>query len=300
MKHLGARFLKIGARSCLLPGLLLALHPGSAGAWGLSSHAIITRQAIARTPEPLRGFLRSRNDLLVDYALEPDTVLKKKLGRREVVRHFLNLELLARSPYTNIPSDTVAARSRYGARRLRRAGELPWHTAHVYRQLVDAMRKQDETGILHQAGYLAHYVSDAFSPLHATKNYDGRLTGNDGIHGMYERAMVAHRAKYFRDPGPRETVTEQEIPDVSARILEILRKGHARVPEILKADRRARLRGEPGSDAYLDALFDKVGSSARDRMRASAREIALLWTSAWMDAGRPPLGPRKRVGGCGW
>ena len=36
---------------------------------------------------------------------------------------------------------------------------------------------------------LRHYIQDAHQPLHATDNYDGQLTGNDGIHSRFERDL---------------------------------------------------------------------------------------------------------------
>ena len=82
---------------------------------------------------------------------------------------------------------------------------------------------------------------------------------------------------------------ERAAPRVSARMLGVLRESHALVPALLAADTAARRTAKPGSAAYLDALFRAVGSPARERMRAAARETAALWTSAWVEAGRPDL-----------
>jgi hypothetical protein len=284
----------------LLAALILALLPGTARAWGLAAHAIITRQAIEQTPEPLRAFLREHRETLVQRSLEPDTRLRRRDGEAERVRHYLNLETLARPPYTDIPADRRAARARYGAERLRRAGDLPWAAADAYDRLVEAFREGGLRETLQQAGHLAHYVSDATTPLHATVNFDGQLTGNNGIHSLYERALIARRAKFFRDPGAYKTVAEKKIQNVSARMLAVLRESRAAVPALLQADREARRAGAPGTGAYLDALFRKVGESARARMRAGARETAALWTSAWIEAGRPALGAKESRGaGCG-
>jgi hypothetical protein len=284
----------------LLAALILALAPGTARAWGLAAHAIITRQAIEQTPGPLREFFRQHREALVDRALEPDTRLRRKGGAAERGRHYLNLERLARAPFTGIPADRRAARARYGAKRLRRAGDLPWAVADAHARLVEALRAGGVRETLRRAGHLAHYASDASTPLHATSNHDGQLTGNDGIHSLYERALIARRAKFFRDPGTYETVAEKKIQDVSARMLDVLRESHAAVPALLRADREARRAGSPGTGAYLDALFSKVGETARARMRAGARETAALWASAWIEAGRPVLGAKESRGaGCG-
>ncbi|MFQ5458732.1 MAG: zinc dependent phospholipase C family protein [Myxococcota bacterium] len=235
--------------------------PAQALAWGLSAHATIARQAIEACPPALRGDLRDHREALVERTLEPDTVLRPRDGRREARHHFLNLEQLDAPPVKHIPSDARAARAKYDRRRLDRAGELPWHAARVYAAVVRALRKGDRGEALRQMGYLAHYVSDAYSPLHATTNYDGQLTGNRGIHKRYETALIARRAKYFRDPGRGGPVPEKKITDVAARVLAILEEGHGLVAPLLAADRKARRAGSPGTGAYLDALFGEVGAS---------------------------------------
>jgi hypothetical protein len=273
--------------------ILFALFPSPALAWGLAAHAMITRTAVEKTQPPLRAFLRTHRETLVDRSLEPDTVLRERDGDRERRRHYLDLEVLSRPPFTDIPADEREARARYGPSRMRRAGTLPWNAARVYGQLVRAVRERDRDRILTLAGHLAHYVEDAHSPLHSTVNYDGQLTGNDGIHALYEGAMIERRAKFFRDLGSDAPVEATAKPKVAERILEDLRVGHRGVDAILAADVAARRAGAPGSDAYLDALFERVGRSARDRMREAARETALLWTSAWVEAGEPDLSTRR-------
>jgi len=273
----------------ILPlGLLLAF-PAPAHAWGLAAHAMIARQAVESVPGGLGVFLREHRESVVDRVLEPDKVLKSRYGRRERIRHYTDLEDLARPPFTGIPPDGDAARARYGRARLEKAGTLPWSAQQQYERLVAAMKRRDQRETIRIAGLLGHYVADAFAPLHATRNYNGQLTGNDGIHELYESAMIRRRAKYFRDLGPVGPVPERVAPHVSARILAVLREGHAKVPSILAADSAARSRGKPPRVAYLDRLFQEVGSQAREHMRAAARETAAVWTSAWVEAGRPDL-----------
>jgi hypothetical protein len=139
--------------------------------------------------------------------------------------------------------------------------------------------------------------ADAFAPLHSTRNYDGQLTGNHGVHEYYETDMIRRRAKFFRDLGPVSPVPERAVPRVSSRILDVLREGHAAVPAVLAADSAGRERAKPPRVAYLDVLFQGVGAQARDRMRAAARETAVIWTSAWVEAGRPDLRNAGQVPG---
>ena len=279
-------------------GLLLVL-PAIAAAWGLAAHAMIARQAVESVPGTLGAFLRENRERVVEHVIEPDNVLKRRYGRRERIRHYTNLENLAAPPFTDIPPDYDAARARYGRARLERAGILPWITEQFHRRLVEAMKRRDARETLRLSGLLGHYVADAFAPLHSTRNHDGQLTGNRGIHEYYETEMIRRRAKFFRDLGPLAPVPERAAPRVSARILVVLREGYAAVPAILAADTAARERATPPRVAYLDRVFQGVGTQARDRMRAAARETAALWTSAWVEAGRPDLRNMGQVGGSG-
>ena len=282
----------------LLAELLLA-HPAPARAWGLAAHAMIARHAVESVPGTLGAFLRENRETVVDRALEPDTVLKRTYGRRERIRHYTDLEVLSRPPFTDIPTDYEAARARYGRTRLEKAGILPWNTEQSYHRLVEAMKRHDARETIRLAGLLGHYAADAFAPLHATRNYDGQLTGNHGVHAYYETDMIRRRAKFFRDLGPVSPAPERAAPRVSSRILDVLREGHRAVPAVLAADSAARERAKPPRAAYLDVLFQRVGSQARDRMRAAARETAAIWTSAWVEAGRPDLRNAGQVGRAG-
>ena len=40
------------------------------------------------------------------------------------------------------------------------------------------------------AGVMAHYIGDLSQPLHDTKNYDGQLTGQPGIHAFFETTNI--------------------------------------------------------------------------------------------------------------
>jgi hypothetical protein len=173
----------------LLAEVLLAL-PAPARAWGLAAHAMIARQAVESTPGALRAFLRENREQVVDRVLEPDTVLKERYGQSERIRHYVDLEVLSRAPFTDIPSDDDAARARYGRARLEKAGILPWNAEQLYGRLVKAMKRRDGREIVRLAGILGHYVADAFAPLHSTRNYDGQLTGNGGIHERYETEWI--------------------------------------------------------------------------------------------------------------
>ncbi len=61
-------------------------------------------------------------------------------------------------------------------------GIVPWHVPLVYSMLKKAFMEKNSERILYLSASLGHYIGDAHVPLHCTKNYNGQLTGQNGIH----------------------------------------------------------------------------------------------------------------------
>ena len=55
---------------------------------------------------------------------------------------------------------------------------------------------------------LAHYISDAHVPLHGVINYDGQLSGQNGVHNRWETTMFER----YRD---RLTIAPKPIPPIT-------------------------------------------------------------------------------------
>jgi hypothetical protein len=48
------------------------------------------------------------------------------------------------------------------------------------------MEEKNEAAILRLSADFGHYLGDLNVPLHTTMNYNGQLTGQEGIHGFWE------------------------------------------------------------------------------------------------------------------
>jgi hypothetical protein len=53
-------------------------------------------------------------------------------------------------------------------------------------RLTRAFKEHDRERILRYSADLGHYIGDAHVPLHCTRNYNGQLSGQHGIHGFWE------------------------------------------------------------------------------------------------------------------
>ena len=272
----------------LVAGLLLVAFPGEARGWGLRTHRWINEAAIDLVPESLGGWLSQNRSRLSDYGVEPDTVLRKRHGSREAVRHFINLDLYGPAPFKELPRGRAAAEELYGRRRVLERGTLPWTILDLHADLVTQMRRGRWSDALQTSGRAGHYVADAFMPLHTTANHDGQKTGNDGIHLRLERYLVNRRLAEYGQAA-RSISRRVRGPVDSERVFAVLQQSHALVSELLRADRRAKAAGRVGSARYLDALDREAASLLIRRLGEARSFLARVWETAWIAAGSPAL-----------
>ena len=136
-------------------------------------------------------------------------------------------------------------------------GTLPWRVEEFHGNLRRAFEAYGRRGpfgqfdIVFYAASLAHYVSDAHVPFHAVVNYDGQLTGQNGIHSRFESALFER----YRD---QLTIAPKPIaPILQPARLHVRhdRRGHAAGAPILKADLEAIGNRDVYDDAYYKAFF---------------------------------------------
>jgi hypothetical protein len=276
------------------------VHP--ALGWGYSAHRIVTEAAIRDVPGPLGAFLLDRLQLVSDLSLEPDTRLKQD-DPDEAHRHYFEVDLLlpaGPADVSSVPHDLPAARRKYGDAMLRKTGILPWWIAVRTTALAEAMRRGDADAIIHEAAYLSHYVADLHQPLHLTRNFDGQLTGNDGVHAAFERFLIERGRESFR-PAPGGPEPLRRIDDPAGWALERAAQVYPSAREVLDADHAATVALKSQGANYWRAFDERAGALAAQRLDQAARATAALWISAWIEAGKPdpaswgtkPAAPRR-------
>jgi hypothetical protein len=275
---------------------VLALAPLPAVGWGFDAHRIITRTAAEAMPEPLAAFYSTRAARIAAASIEPDSRLRQQLHEVEDRRHYLDLDEISRPPFADIPASEEAARARFGAKALDQAGLLPWRVAEVHRLLRDAFARRDVADCVRLSGWLSHYVADASQPLHTTRNHDGQLTGNQGVHAAFETDLIARRrALYGNRARLPASFAPRPVDDPAAFILAEMVRAHDHVGDVLKADTQAVLLVKRQGKDYVDSLEARAGELAGARMREAAANVASLWHAAWVQAGRPqPPAPATR------
>ncbi len=269
--------------------LALALPAPHVHAWGFSAHKFITDRAIDLLPADLRPFFSKYRVTIVEHAIDPDTY--RTVGwNAETPRHFLDMDAWGPFPFTAIPHDYNEAVAKRGEEFVLKNGTLPWRADEMYRRLVDSFGKVDQAPYARDdiklfSSVLGHYIEDAFQPLHANVNYDGQLTGQNGIHSRFETEL-------FERYAGRLHVTPPPMPSVgNARefVFATLADSYQLSDDILAADRAAVAGRNEYDDAYFEALLAKTQPLLERRLGQAIAGVASVITSAWTAAGKPAV-----------
>jgi hypothetical protein len=268
--------------------------------WGFSVHRHIHRSAVDALSPPLRNWFLEEADWLTAHAVDADK--RKRAVIHEAPKHYVDLDAPSLSCLEDLwPTpgfrDAVEACCEDT---LWRYGVLPWNVLWTYQDLVLAFDNGDKSAILRAASDLGHYVSDAHVPLHTSLNYNGQLTGQDGIHGLWEtRLPELYGHGYDLAVGPPEYV-----PQVLDWIWDVIRGSHAEVGRVLLFEMQLVkgwagdlvVREERGRAVQLQRVpewcsaYDQALDGMVERQwRASIHSVSSLWMSAWVDAGQPDL-----------
>ena len=239
--------------------LVALLLPSPALAWGFETHKFIVSRAIDILPEAIRPFFQANRVFVVEHCIDPD--LWRTAGfTDEPPRHFVDIDYYGKYPFSELPRDYDAAVVKFGVETLTKNGLLPWRTAEMAGNLGRGFQNQ-KRGTGYAAGdirffsaIIGHYVADAHVPLHSALNYDGQLTGQNGIHYRFEEDLYLRYGKQLNiQPPPL-----QSVPNVRDFIFDTLLESYQNVDAILAADREAIGNAETYDDRYYDAFFAKV------------------------------------------
>lgn len=277
----------------LLPlvAVLLLASAGPADAWGFEVHRFIMDRAIALLPAELRPLFERHRAVVIERSIDPDTWRTAGFAS-ENPNHFLNLDWkgYGQYPFAELPRDYTAAVARFGRARIEENGTVPWRVEEYHgnlRRALEAYRHPTALRrfeVLFFAAALAHYISDALVPFHATVNFDGQETGQGGIHARFESVLFErYRAELMLSPQPLAPVRNAREFTFD-RLLE----GTQLVPAILKYDLQAIGKRSVYDDTYYAAFFRATRPTLEQRLSESISAVAALIAGAWEAAGRPP------------
>ncbi|HEX2536489.1 MAG TPA: zinc dependent phospholipase C family protein [Chitinophagaceae bacterium] len=278
--------------------LLMVFLPG----WGFLVHRTVHQVAVYRLPDGLRPFFYAHRDYLVAQSVRPDQ--RRNSDPSEGSRHFIDTEPYGDSSLWKMPFSWNEAVARYSRDSLEKYGYVPYWVMVMKDRLTGAFRKGDRDSILFYAADLGHYIADAHVPLHTTINYDGQLTGQKGLHSLWESTVPEiaidgyqlhsrHKARYRKD--------------ADAAIWSAARSAYALLPGVLETEKEVsrdfteatkyRVQVRNGkevrsfSSEFAKAYSRRLSPSINRQLLRSSELIADFWYTCWVDAGRPNLQP---------
>ncbi|GAA3934066.1 zinc dependent phospholipase C family protein [Hymenobacter algoricola] len=281
-----------------LLGLLLLL-PHQPRAWGFFGHRLINRLAVFTMPPEMIGFYKTNIDYLTENATRPDS--RRAVVPGEAPRHFLDVDAYGDSALTRLPHSWADAVARYGEDSLLRHGIVPWQVARMKYQLTEAFRSRDADNILRLSADMGHYIADACVPLHTTRNYNGQLSGQRGIHGFWESRlpeMLSANYDFFVGPA-----TYLENP--TETIWQVVGRSHAAVDSVLRFEQQLTAtfsddrkygfeeRGNATVRVYSrdfsTEYHQRLNGQVERQLRLAVHLVSSYWYTCWVDAGQPDL-----------
>src|SRR5256885_623651 len=203
-----------------------------------------------------------------------------------------------------LPRDLESAIDKFGIATLKRNGMLPWRARELFgdlRRTFEGFKRGTLYGpsdVILFSGALGHYIQDAHQPLHATNNYDGQLTRNQGVHARFERDLVEKFLPRLRI----EPRAPAPMPNARDAAFEALLSSYQQVDPVLKADSEAAAGKDVYDTEYFEKFFTRVRPVLEARLSAAITATASAFIGAWEQAGRPTatldsVRPGERVKG---
>ena len=259
--------------------------------WGEKGHQKINGSAPKFFKSRLRHFIGWK-EVLILHGSDADN--RKRQDKNEAPRHYIDID-----NYTDfinnlqITEDRNLAVQKYGIDFIVKNGTLPWVTDSTYNKLVENFKAKKWLNVMLTASDLGHFVGDGFMPLHITANYDGKMTGQAGIHSRYESVMIN---KYIDSIFvERQRITK--VKDVPRFIFDYTYSNYMYKDSLLLADKMAfEMSGNIYDEVYYRQLWNSTRSFTGKMISGATKATAELIQSAWIEAGKPRLPKRIKPG----
>ncbi|WP_419241651.1 zinc dependent phospholipase C family protein [Cardinium endosymbiont of Nabis limbatus] len=271
--------------------------PLEAWSWGFFAHKQINRYAITTLPPDMFAFYKAHLTFLTEKSVNPDK--RRYVIKDEASKHFIDLEIY-RSSLPNLQKLLFnQVIELYGDKMVETHGKLPWAILNVQKQLTEAFKGKDTAKILKCSADLGHYIGDAHVPLHTTQNYNGQMTGQEGIHALWETRLPI----LFFDTYNLFVGQAVYIEHLLSHTWNIVLQSHALVDKILDLEKqlsekypakysfeqKGSLLKKEYSTAFSTAYHKALQGQVEARLKQSIIEVGNFWFTAWVNAGAPSL-----------
>ena len=268
--------------------------------WGFLGHRTIHQLAVYQLPKKIKPFFYTELKYLVYNSVRPDE--RRSADPMEASKHFIDLEAYGADAAVSMPINWNEAVAMYSKDSLLKYGYVPYWVVAMQQKLTEAFRAGNKDSILFYAADLGHYISDAHVPLHTSLNYDGQLSGQKGLHSLWETMVPEieinnydlynhHHAQYIAHP--------------AEAIWKAVRQAHLLVGAVFTEEIEAtkeftdatkyRIQQRNGrevksySTEFAKAYSKRLGATINQQLVSAASLCSDFWYTAWVDAGKPDL-----------
>jgi hypothetical protein len=270
--------------------------------WGFFGHKRINRIATFTLPPEMFGFFKEHIEFLTEHAVDPDK--RRYAVEGEAQRHYIDIDHYVHNgedPFSVVPRKWTDAVAKFSDDTLQAYGIVPWHIIVMKYKLQRAFEEGNVDLILKYSADIGHYIGDAHVPLHTTKNYNGQLTNQKGIHGLWESRLVEINAENY-DYFIGKAIYVKDMEDYVWKAVEESSRGVDSVLSIereltkeMASDRKYSYekRGNTTISVYSKEFSDeyhrRMNGMVERRLRAAILAVGSIWYTAWVDAGQPDL-----------
>lgn len=279
--------------------LISLISSGRLYSWGFFAHKEINRLAVFTLPPEMIKFYKSQIYYLSEHAVDPDK--RRYVISEEAARHYLDADVYGDSAIYKLPRYWKDAKELYSEDTLNAYGIVPWHIQHVAYNLTEAFKRKDGLAILKLSADIGHYIGDANVPLHTTENYNGQLTNQHGIHGLWESRLP----ELFNEEYDFFVGKAVYVDNIQLRAWDVIIQAHMAVDSVLSFEKEISLKipeekkyGFEERGATTVKVYSREFSSAYHKllrgqverqMRASIKMVGDIWYTCWLNAGQPDL-----------
>ncbi|MBK9465495.1 MAG: S1/P1 Nuclease [Chitinophagaceae bacterium] len=268
--------------------------------WGFYAHRKINYFAVFLLPPEMMVLYKPQIDFLSEHAVDPDK--RRYAIPEEGPRHYIDIDHYGSYPYDALPRKWNDAVAKYSEDTLNAYGIVPWWLQTMLYKLTDAFKEKNQAKILKYSAEIGHYIADSHVPLHATKNHNGQLTDQKGIHGFWESRIpellaekewdfFIGKAEYIKTPS--DFIWKRVLESGAAA--DTVLKYELELTQQFPGDQKYSFEDRNGitirqySSAFSKAYDGKLKGMIERRMRQSVYAVASFWYTAWVNAGQPDL-----------
>ena len=258
--------------------------------WGEKGHKLIVKHAMEILPNEMKDF-RQLSEYLIAEASQPDR--RKKYIADEFPKHFIDLDYFKEFNHARMIEERDSLSKIYGDSVVTINGILPWVLEDTYHKLVSAMKKKQKEKTKELMRDFSHYFADAHQPMHTILNYNGQLTGQKDIHERYESVMLNEHLPELENAFDNN-VKAKKTADPKNTFFQTIYRSNTRSAILFAADLAAAAETSGKYDSlYYKILWFKTKYVTEEALQEAAEDIASIYYSAWLAAGKPKFNSFK-------